>query len=271
MKEQPLGQKWSDVDHSTVESGEFVNYLDTVKAVAQKFKRENYLRMEAKEGHHILDVGCGAGDDARALAQMVGNTGRVVGIDNSEAMIAEAKKRTEGLDLPVEFRVGDVHNLDFADNTFDGCRADRVFQHLPNREQALAEMIRVARSGARIVANDTDWGTLLIDAPDKNLTRKIQNHICDKHLNYWSGRQLYRLFRQAGLYDVMGSPQTLILTDYAMTDQIYGLQTALEELQEVGEMTANRAAKWIDQLEESSLAGLFFCAITGFLVSGQKP
>jgi ubiquinone/menaquinone biosynthesis C-methylase UbiE len=46
----------------------------------------------------------------------VGNTGRVVGIDNSETMIAEARKRTIGKNLPVEYAVGDIHALDFADN-----------------------------------------------------------------------------------------------------------------------------------------------------------
>ena len=52
-----------------------------------------------QEGHHILDVGCGTGDDVLALARIVGETGRVVGIDNSETMIAEARQRAEGLDL----------------------------------------------------------------------------------------------------------------------------------------------------------------------------
>jgi ubiquinone/menaquinone biosynthesis C-methylase UbiE len=47
-------------------------------------------------------------------------------------MIVEARKRAEGLNLPVEYQAGDAHHLDFADNTFGGCRAERVFMHVEN-------------------------------------------------------------------------------------------------------------------------------------------
>ena len=130
--------------------------LDTASAheQVQAFKRRTCELLEVKTGAHLLDIGCGPGDNVRALAQMVGSTGRVVGVDNSEAMIAEARKRAEGLNLPVEYSVGDAHHLDFADNTFDGCRAERVFQHVENPGQVLLEMVRVACPGGRIVVLD---------------------------------------------------------------------------------------------------------------------
>ncbi len=87
-----------------------------------------------------MDLGCGPGDDGRILAQMVGSTGRVVGVDSSGAIITEARKGAEGLTLPVEYIVGDAHRLDFAGSTFDGCRAERVFQHVENPRQVLREM-----------------------------------------------------------------------------------------------------------------------------------
>ena len=62
-------------------------------------------------GHRLLDAGCGTGGGAAALAELVGSSGWVVGVDASAAMIAEAQRRATGLGLPVEFEVGDVHRL----------------------------------------------------------------------------------------------------------------------------------------------------------------
>jgi ubiquinone/menaquinone biosynthesis C-methylase UbiE len=143
MAEKDDKYDWTSIDRA-VEPDHFVDYLDTANSIQhfQSYKRKTYASMKVEQGHCVLDVGCGAGEDVLALAQIVGDTGRVVGIDNSETMIAEARKRAEGFGGRVEFRLGDAHNLDFADNIFDGCRADRVFQHLEEPKQALSEMIR---------------------------------------------------------------------------------------------------------------------------------
>ena len=87
----------------------------------------------------VLDIGCGTGDDVLALAELVGPKGKVIGLDNSKSMIEEANQRSKQNQYAVQFRVGDIYKLDFADNTFDCCRADRVFMHLPDRQQALSD------------------------------------------------------------------------------------------------------------------------------------
>lgn len=225
-----------------------------------------------KTGAHLLDIGCGPGDDVRALAQMVGSTGRVVGVDNSEAMIAEARKRAEGLNLPVEYSVGDAHHLDFADNTFDGCRAERVFQHVENPGQVLLEMVRVACPGGRIVVLDPDFDTLVIDAKDRALTRRILNFRCDHIVrNGWIGRQLPALFREAQLTEITISADTWLPTDYAIAAQLLRLREHTERAREAGAVSATEAASWLGELEEAGKTGRFFAAMTFFFVSGRKP
>ena len=129
----------------------FVDYLDSASRAVQQFNQLGDQAQDIREGDAILDLGCGPGDDTRRLALLVGATGRVVGVDSSEAMIAEARRRAEGSGLPVEYRIGNVQGLEFTDGEFDGCRAERVFQHLPDPAQALAELVRVTRPGGRIV------------------------------------------------------------------------------------------------------------------------
>lgn len=176
MAKDELSTGMRDVDRAT-DPGACIHYLDAAgeQERVQAFKQRSFALLEAKAGAHLLDVGCGTGDDVRTLAQIVGSTGRVVGVDTSETMVSEARKRAEGLNLPVEYYVGDAQQLDFPANTFDGCRAERVLQHVAHPRQALAEMVRVARPGGRIVVLDPDFETLIIDAEDRALTRKLLN------------------------------------------------------------------------------------------------
>lgn len=60
----------------------------------------------------MIDVGCGTGDDVRALATLVGPVGHVIGIDASETMISVAQERSRASLLPVEFAAGDAAKLD---------------------------------------------------------------------------------------------------------------------------------------------------------------
>jgi cyclopropane fatty-acyl-phospholipid synthase-like methyltransferase len=100
MAKEEMATGFRAVDHTT-DPDFFVRYLDTAgtQEQIQTFKRRTFELLEVKAGYHLLDVGCGTGDDVRALAPLVGSTGRVVGVDHSGTMIAEARKRAEGLNL----------------------------------------------------------------------------------------------------------------------------------------------------------------------------
>ncbi|MDF5729973.1 MAG: class I SAM-dependent methyltransferase [Rhizonema sp. PD38] len=271
MKKQD-GTGFTNVDDMT-NPNYFVSYLDAISTLKsiQAYKQKTYSRLEIKEDYHILDVGCGTGDDVRRIAQKVGNIGQIVGVDNSETMVTEARKRSEGLKLPVEYRVCDAHSLEFPDNTFDCCRADRTFQHLKYPQKALAEMVRVARKKAQIVISEPDWETLIIDAGDRALTRKILNFHCDSSRNGWIGRQLPALFNEIGLRDISVDTDTLILSDCSLADKHLGILSAAMRAQQAGIISTTEACDWTSHLEQKSQAGRFFCAITGFSTFGCKP
>jgi ubiquinone/menaquinone biosynthesis C-methylase UbiE len=132
---------FAEVDR-TSDPAHYVRNLDHITPLFRALRELTYAALDAHEGDHILDVGCGTGEAVQELARRVGGAGKVVGVDRSRTMVAEARKRAEGSSPSVEFRMGDVYRLDFADYTFDGCRAERLFDHLERPERALAELCR---------------------------------------------------------------------------------------------------------------------------------
>jgi SAM-dependent methyltransferase len=251
----------------------FVVYLDGINRLdsIQGYKRRALALLRPQPGQHLLEVGCGTGEDARALAALVGPGGHVVGIDGSATMIAEAQSRTAGQPLPVEFRAGDAHRLPLGEEVFDGCRADRVFQHLADPLAALKEMVRVSRPCARIVVSEPDWETLVVSACDRALARKVLRFHCDSVVNGWIGRQLPVLFRAAGLRGVGVSADTMMFTDSATAEKFLGVKNAAARALRAGALSEDEAVAWLDQLAGADRAGCFFCAITGFAVTGHRP
>lgn len=251
---------------------EFTDRLTAFTALAgvQTYKARTYDLLEPREGSVLLDLGCGMGQDVLALARYVGSIGRVVGVDRSETMIEEASKSSAGLELPIEFRAGDAYALDFPDATFDACRADRVFHHLEDPPRAMAELVRVARPGGRIVLFEPDFGTAAVDSPNRALTRAMVNLLCDTVQNGWMGRHLRALLTDAGLGEVVVAPEIAPMTDYATANLILWLERTAAQAVEVGVATADEADTWLSQLREADRSGRFFAMAIACFAWGRK-
>ncbi len=211
---------YSDVDQ-THDPWRYVQRLDALRTSNfwSAAKRRTVDLLAARPGYQLLDMGCGTGDDVLALAELVGSTGQVIGLDSSATMIAEARRRSVGSELPVVFFQGDAQQLNFPDASFDGCRVERLLQHLDNPSQAFSEMVRVARSGARIVVMEPDHGTEAIAAADQAITRRILKRRCDHFRSGKIGRQLPVLFNERRLAQVTVTLITMTHRDFAHDDE----------------------------------------------------
>jgi ubiquinone/menaquinone biosynthesis C-methylase UbiE len=109
-----------------------------------------------RPGEHVLDVGCGTGTLAIAVARRVGCAGRVVGIDPGEQQIARARAKAARRKEHIEFQTGVIEQLPFPDQTFDAVLSSLMMHHLPTplKRQGLAEIARVLKSGGRLVIAD---------------------------------------------------------------------------------------------------------------------
>jgi SAM-dependent methyltransferase len=250
-----------------------LHFLDAenAKPAMRLAKERSFALLGLRAGLHVLDVGCGPGDDAREMAERVAPGGRVVGVDIDPMMLTEAERRSEGVAQRVQFRQGDVYAIDERDASFDACRAERVFLHLAEPARALAQMMRVIKPGGRIVVLDRDIETRTIDAPDRAATRAIVNFWCDSFFGGWVGRALPRLFREAGLLDVWVEPVTVVDTDYATFNAQYDLPRIVAQAEAGGAISAEAGARWLASIVERADRGSFFTSMTCFVVSGRKP
>ncbi len=148
-------------------------------------------------GEHLLDVGVGPGLLALDLARLVGESGRMVGLDLAPAMVAAATVRLAGLPQ-AEVRIGDAANLDLPDGAFDGAVSTQVYEYVADMPRALAELHRVLRPGGRALILDTDWRSLVWHSADPARMDRVlacwDAHLADPHLP----AKLGPLLREAG-------------------------------------------------------------------------
>jgi ubiquinone/menaquinone biosynthesis C-methylase UbiE len=258
---------FEDVDRDAESSG-LVAYLDVMSGLeaVRDYRQRALTLLAPAPGERILEVGCGTGESLADLARAVEPGGRVAGVDASRRMIEAARARTAG--LPVDLATGDAHALDFPAGCFDACRADRVFQHLDDPRRALSELVRVCRPGGRIVISEPDWETVTLDVPDRALARKVLAFLCDSVRHGWIGRQLPRLFRDAGLTGVTVEAGVLTLDSAELAEEALGTASAAVRAYEAGALTAEETARWLALLDESSRTQRFFASLTGFTVRG---
>jgi arsenite methyltransferase len=108
-----------------------------------------------KPGDTVVDLGSGAGNDCFIARSLVGESGRVIGIDMTEAMIAKARANAEKLGfINVEFRLGDIDNMPVEDNTADVVVSNCVMNLVPDKQKAFAETFRVVRKGGHFSISD---------------------------------------------------------------------------------------------------------------------
>jgi SAM-dependent methyltransferase len=164
-----------------------------------------------RPGMRVLDVGCGSGTITRGIAEAVGPTGSVLGIDPNAGLLARAQAAAEADAVPqLEYRRTTIGELDVRER-FDVVTAARVLQWLADPADALERMVRATKPGGQVVVLDYDhtriawtptlppdaqrfYGAFLAWREEAGMDNRIAEH-------------LPALFTAAGLFDVDVSPQ----------------------------------------------------------------
>lgn len=162
------------------------------------------LREMALRGdEHILDFGSGLGQFTRAMARAVPR-GRVVGIERDERQLAEAKRLAANDNAAVDFRRGDVLDLDLPRDewgTFDVAHGRFILEHVPDPLRVVQAMVRAVKPGGRIVIADDDHAVLRLwpEPPGISELWEAYMRTYDRIGNDpYVGRRLVELLHRAG-------------------------------------------------------------------------
>lgn len=251
---------FTDVD--ACDPREYVAYLEA--AYARK-AHEGEFALHALQGigpgASVLDVGCGIGDDVRAISSLVGDGGTVAGVDSSHALIAEAQRR--GMPANASVSVASAYSLPFAEKSFDVARAERVLQHLDRPDEATAELHRVLKPGGSVLLVDQDWDTIAVSGGDPAITRRVVHAFADSLANGCAGRGHKAVLTRAGFRDVRveaGVSSLPLALAYAFV-----LESAVEAAKSSGATSPREADTWLASLVEANQRGEFYYSVSVFV------
>jgi ubiquinone/menaquinone biosynthesis C-methylase UbiE len=187
----------TEADPAVVEG--LVDILELRAADAQqRGMRDAYFADIAfPTGARVVEVGCGPGPVARALASRP-SMGEVVGVDPSPIFIEKARELAQSVPN-LSFLEGDARALPLEDGSFDAVVFHTTLCHVPGPEIALAEAARVLRAGAFLAVFDGDYATVTCASGDFDPLQACAEACVDYLVHDpWLVRRLPRLVRAAG-------------------------------------------------------------------------
>jgi SAM-dependent methyltransferase len=154
-------------------------------------------------GWSCLDVGAGTGSLATKLAQVVGDSGRVVAVDRDPRFLEPLTASG------IEVRSGDVTAEPLGESEYDLVHCRLLLEHLPERDDVLRSMIRAVRPGGWLLVEDFDMATKgVVDPPSEvhaRVTDAVVGFLVGRGMDPDLGRRLQGMLRRDGLADVGGA------------------------------------------------------------------
>lgn len=144
--------------------------------------------MPVEAGDIVLDLGCGSGYGAEALATT--REVRAVGLDGSREMVHNAGRGTDHENLA--FLRGDFHALPFPDDALDHCFTMEAFYYATDPAALLAELVRTVRSGGTVHC--------AVNYYEENVHSRGWSDALNVEMTRWSAREYRRAFRAAGFH-----------------------------------------------------------------------
>ncbi|MDH6144323.1 SAM-dependent methyltransferase [Kitasatospora sp. GP30] len=179
--------------------------FDAIAELFDAWTLQHVDRLGVTAGYHCWEVGAGGPGIARALAQRVGPTGRVLASD------LDINWLTTLLTDTVEVRRHDITQDPLPDEQFDLVHARLVLVHLPDRAEVLRKLVSSVRPGGWLVIEDADPALQPLACPDEfgpneelanRVRRSFRARLAERGVDLAFGRTLPRLLRAAGLTDV---------------------------------------------------------------------
>jgi demethylmenaquinone methyltransferase/2-methoxy-6-polyprenyl-1,4-benzoquinol methylase len=180
-----------------------------------EFRDRTVAALSLDPGDTVLDVGCGPGPNFERLADAVGPTGTIVGVDASPGMVKRAKERGEQLDCEVEVLRADARRLPLANDRFDGVCATLSLSAMGDVEAVVAGVSDVLRSEGHTAVLDARsfqtaplrWLNPLIEGisayitnwyPEAPIVQSVEDMFAEVSIETFHGETVYVVTAKKG-------------------------------------------------------------------------
>ncbi|MGH8932638.1 MAG: methyltransferase domain-containing protein, partial [Egibacteraceae bacterium] len=234
--------------------------------------RNAYVQaMRLDPSARILDLGCGTGVVARALARD-GHAGQITAVDQSPVLLQAGRRLAaeEGVERRIEFRAMDVHALDLADEAFDAVIANTLVSHVTDPLLVLEQAARVLRPTGVIAVFDGDYASLTYGCSDPALGEEMEQALLDAIVSKPRVmRDLPRLLRKAGLR--IEEIQPHLYADIGTSRFFLSLaETYVPLAARDGLLAAEEVDAWLADQRQSHEEGTFFAACSYYAYIARR-
>lgn len=223
-------------------------------------------------GHRVLDFGSGPGFMALAIADMVGESGRVHGVDINARFVADATERADGR-AHVSFHHVTDGRIPLPDGAVDRVLCKNVLEYVPDVDATLAELRRVLAAGGRIHIMDSDWGFVVVEPWGKEDVDRYFAAAAVAFREPHIGRKAQGLLAKQGFHDIEVRIQAFADTQGRSLPVIRNMRSYIGAALDAGGdtgLSGEQADALLAEAEGAVEEGRFLFSLPQFLVTGTK-
>lgn len=244
-------------------------YLEATYNLAEEIKLKSYEYFKNINEGTIVDLGCGTGQDVINLTKVC--NAKAIGIDHDKNMIESAKKNAIKHNINIDFKVAHAEKIPLGNDSIEGIRAERIFQHLKDQNKVLKEINRCLSPNGKLVIIETDWAGLTIFNQYPKLISKVQDYLTHQKINNGLSTRSLFLDLESNSFKVNSvKVYPLVVSSLSLANQFFMIDKIIDEMHEQNLLTLSEKKILTKNLDELNKKGIFQLTINMLVFYASK-